>query len=341
MPFVLRAQITVTQADFAAIGDNVNQATDTLPVAAILPGAAGANQTWDFSLLHNQKSTVYNFIDVSSTPFASSFPMANIAAMVPGPFYTYLNSSSSSVQIWGFGGDILGDGTQHALVYNNSEKEIVFPCTYNTPINDTSKYDSKYYYGHTIVYGGTPYLIDSVRQNEVNYITDSIDAWGTATTPDGSYPVLRNNSLKHTIDSTWAHVQLYNLWVLYTKTSKNVQSYGFIGNGIKNVLVNIVYYPDSAAIQKVDWTRTTPASINEQNFSDAVIIYPNPTNNNLTIESPPQAVIEITNIQGQLIKTLATTGNKTYIDVSALLGGVYIVEVKTEKGIEVKKFIKE
>ena len=61
--------------------------------------------------------------------------------------------------------------------------------------------------------------------------------------------------------------------------------------------------------------------------------YPNPAINNITIESPP-AVIEITNIQGQLIKTFATTGNKTNIDISAFPSGVYVVEVKTEKGIE-------
>jgi hypothetical protein len=87
--------------------------------------------------------------------------------------------------------------------------------------------------------------------------------------------------------------------------------------------------------------------INEQNFSNLIKIYPNPAANTITIESPP-AVIEITNIQGQLIKTLppcgeagATTGNKTNIDVSALPSGVYVVEVRTEKGVAVSKFIKE
>lgn len=73
----------------------------------------------------------------------------------------------------------------------------------------------------------------------------------------------------------------------------------------------------------------------------SVAIYPNPASYTITIESPQPAVIEILNIQGQLIKTLATTGNKTNIDVSALPSGVYVVEVKTEKGVEVKKFIKE
>ncbi len=74
---------------------------------------------------------------------------------------------------------------------------------------------------------------------------------------------------------------------------------------------------------------------------ESVLVYPNPTVDNLTIESSQCAVIEITNIQGQLLKTLTTTGNKTNVDVSALPSGVYIVQVKSEKVIKVGKFVKE
>ncbi|MGD0709588.1 MAG: LamG-like jellyroll fold domain-containing protein, partial [Bacteroidales bacterium] len=57
--------------------------------------------------------------------------------------------------------------------------------------------------------------------------------------------------------------------------------------------------------------------INEIFLNNEIKIYPNPTINNLTIESPQEevgsgsrqeAVIEITNIQGQLIKTLPPCG---------------------------------
>ncbi|MGD0712384.1 MAG: T9SS type A sorting domain-containing protein [Bacteroidales bacterium] len=75
--------------------------------------------------------------------------------------------------------------------------------------------------------------------------------------------------------------------------------------------------------------------------SSVIIIYPNPATDNIMIESLQCAVIKITNIQGQLLETLATTGNKTTIDVSAFPSGVYVVEVKTQKGIAVRKFVKE
>ena len=75
-------------------------------------------------------------------------------------------------------------------------------------------------------------------------------------------------------------------------------------------------------------------------LSANIDIYPNPASDNITIESPQHAVIEITNIQGQLVKTYTATG-KTNIDISTFPSGVYVLEIKTEKGVEVKKFIKE
>jgi len=70
-------------------------------------------------------------------------------------------------------------------------------------------------------------------------------------------------------------------------------------------------------------------------------IYPNPATNIITIETPPLSIIEILNIDGQLIKTCKASGNKTDIDVSNFPSGVYVVVVKTEKGVGVRKFVKE
>ena len=80
-------------------------------------------------------------------------------------------------------------------------------------------------------------------------------------------------------------------------------------------------------------------------------LFPNPASNTLTIETPSPSTIKISTIQDQLIKTIATNGSKINVDhvgyssyvvnVSAWPDGVYLVEVRTEKGIAVKKFIKE
>ncbi|MGD0711336.1 MAG: T9SS type A sorting domain-containing protein [Bacteroidales bacterium] len=88
-----------------------------------------------------------------------------------------------------------------------------------------------------------------------------------------------------------------------------------------------------------DSVLTSVTQLEEKN--DTVKIFPNPANENLTIETSQKSYIEILSIEGQLIKTINTSRNKTNIDVSSFPSGVYVVEVKTEKGVEVKKFVKE
>ena len=120
-------------------------------------------------------------------------------------------------------------------------------------------------------------------------------------------------------------------------------------NGLTNEYVtslaasgsNIFAGTSSIGVWENELSDITTGIEKTNNNVDNIMVYPNPTANNLTIISPQNAVIEITNIQGQLIKTLTTTGNKTNINVSALPSGVYIVQVKTEKGVEVRKFVKE
>ncbi len=70
-------------------------------------------------------------------------------------------------------------------------------------------------------------------------------------------------------------------------------------------------------------------------------IYPNPSSNNITVDIPEKSIIEISSVQGQLIKTFTTTDNKTNIDVSNFTKGVYIVRIISNSGIFNKKFIVE
>ena len=75
------------------------------------------------------------------------------------------------------------------------------------------------------------------------------------------------------------------------------------------------------------WLFNCPTGISNEYAATGTIdvkIYPNPVSDNLTIEAAPQAKIEISNIEGQLIKTIATRAIKQTSDVSAFPGGVYL-----------------
>lgn len=84
-----------------------------------------------------------------------------------------------------------------------------------------------------------------------------------------------------------------------------------------------------------------PNSINEVIAPFLIGIYPNPVTNNLTIEIQQKSEIEILNINGQIIKTIYNNNTNTTIDLENLSSGVYIIKAKTDRGIAMKKFIKD
>jgi hypothetical protein len=81
--------------------------------------------------------------------------------------------------------------------------------------------------------------------------------------------------------------------------------------------------------------------INADEIVNRIKVFPNPASYTLTIDLPAQSTIKILNMHGQLLESRTTTDKSANIDVSSLPGGVYVVEVRTEKGIEVRKFVKE
>lgn len=72
-----------------------------------------------------------------------------------------------------------------------------------------------------------------------------------------------------------------------------------------------------------------------------VAIYPNPASAYLEIEITQPATIEVTTLQGRLIKAMRLSSGRTSTDISFLPEGIYFLKVKTEQGIWIKKFIKE
>ena len=82
-----------------------------------------------------------------------------------------------------------------------------------------------------------------------------------------------------------------------------------------------------------------------QTGNDNINIFPNPAQNNITIDVRDLHCticdLLIYDVVGNLVFGKQLYNRNTKIDISSLPDGVYIAEVKTDKGIEVKKFVKE
>ena len=86
----------------------------------------------------------------------------------------------------------------------------------------------------------------------------------------------------------------------------------------------------------------TAAAVTTLNKNTETTIYPNPANNELTINtgSNTYATAIITNTLGQVLMAQSLSSNDTKIKVSALTPGLYYLTLRGESGVEVKKFEK-
>ena len=128
--------------------------------------------------------------------------------------------------------------------------------------------------------------------------------------------------------------------------SSNNQIYWNL-TGLSNVLSlalkgdTIFAGTQSAGVWKRSISEMT-AGINENTINNNVSIYPNPTKDNLTIETNTNTEqrLEIINLIGQTVYT-NIINRKTTINTSAFTNGVYILKLSSDKETVVKKFVKE
>ena len=94
------AQITLTQSDLPVAGTAYIVGADSAYNAAITPG--GANQSWDYSGLVNSVQDTIGFIAASTSPYASNFPLANLASHnVVDSMWTFFISNPTGFYING------------------------------------------------------------------------------------------------------------------------------------------------------------------------------------------------------------------------------------------------
>jgi len=116
------------------------------------------------------------------------------------------------------------------------------------------------------------------------------------------------------------------------------QSYTATASGSYAVVVNNTFCSDTS--QCLDVTIT---GLNESILENSISIFPNPTNNILTIEfnaAVNETINSLTiyNMLGQV--ELIESNGKVEVDVSTLQAGVYFIKINTNRGDWNGKFIK-
>ncbi len=100
-------------------------------------------------------------------------------------------------------------------------------------------------------------------------------------------------------------------------------------------------YIDTVGSPNVYFTTECAVGVQEQSFSE-LSIYPNPTNNFLTIETeqPDHYSINITSLNGQLIYSTIMEGTTHQIDLSSFQKGIYFITIRSDEFVTTRKIIK-
>ena len=74
--------------------------------------------------------------------------------------------------------------------------------------------------------------------------------------------------------------------------------------------------------------------------SDLMAIYPNPTENNITIEAEDIIQIEVYNTLGQMVARIGAEGNSVELDMSDYSDGIYLIKTVSKEGSTVSRVVK-
>ncbi len=223
----------------------------------------------------------------------------------------------------------------------NYWKDAAIQSAYNRPLAHLDFYEIHYY---------------DWMDNTVYYF-DPYKSWSTLSYWELDKPTLigesQGNSANHLTSDELYNGLIHN-WagILFWSYTASADSMGCFSDFDDALLT---FRNTDPSLINFNSTGCSTMNIKQVSPDNAVSIYPNPVTTTLTVEIPKAAVgtkqeavsnIAIYNLIGiEVYSTtnyeLLTTNNITDIDVSALPSGVYMVEVRTEKGVEVRKFIKE
>ena len=192
-------QITITSADVGAklavgriLANKIDKVTSTANI-----GKHGLS-SWDFSALGSDSSLTFTSVDVSGTPFLSSFPGATNAfradinffipaistTPIPATAYGYFKLSANNLLNPGQGASGTGAWTGASALISNIPADVYYtlPLTFGTTWTST-------YLDTTVISLGTFQIAQPGLRYSSSYI---VDAYGPMTIPGGSvHDVLR------------------------------------------------------------------------------------------------------------------------------------------------------
>lgn len=325
---MVKSQITIDEFDMPEVNDLFFNAKDnaikldsTMFTNLSLIGNAGADQTWDLTWIHYDSLDTVLYIDPVNTPDYSLFPTSNLATNSVQNGTIYILKNFSIIEVVG----AVVNTSFGTVKANLNQTILTLPNNYQSQFQDTSVVNFTTYFGQQ--YQGMQ--VDSLRYKSTNFINSLTDGWGIATTPHYSENVLRVKENTTTVDTMWAYSVLPfvgGTWFPVQMTVDSTVKYTWYPKLLGNPLAEISVKHDTITDAKF-LLDPNALKINKIDAEELVNIYPNPSNNYITVISRENnCKLDIYNVAGQ--KCIEVTLNKKVtVDIENLDTGIYIYKV--------------
>jgi hypothetical protein len=284
---------------------------------AISPGASGANVTWNFSSLTGSSTYNYTTAACPGETDCGTFPGANqVLILASLNSKTYWKKTTNTLEQTGE----KGNSTSSDFVYTDPIKFMQFPMTFGQTYSDT-------YTGAAPI--GT----------KTGMLNSTIDAYGTLTTPAGTFA----NVLRQKI------VETATVTVSGQPSTIQFTHYYWFAPNVHHYLMAIIVaepiglpVPVPATYVATYSTGSGGTGINNEVLNNEIAVYPNPINDRFTIQTGTLNVesVEVYNILGQKVLNKSFAGKNTSattIDNLQLRSGYYFLKINTDKGLATKQ----
>lgn len=325
----LIAQITVKWWDFLGPSEVVTLGSTNF--ASITHSSPGPNKTWNYSSLQDNFTRTFSYGPAQWSAASTFFPSAMYVSIIDEE-QTFLNVTDAGFDIHGFYADPFFSGNFAAYPLEPVKREIAFPMTYGQTWENYSVEKSTDY--EVLNADSLVYTISTYRRAHV-------DAWGTITTPLGSFQALR----LHTNDSILTNSKIYSNGVLQSNETvfSRQHQYSFYSNNpnTKYHIVKYTYEPELNQLFKVQWQKSTPTlSSNSTANDNEITVFPNPAKNSFTVNNLNIGDrVQFINANGQIITQIICSTQELTFNEHCISPGMYFIKITTNESTITKKVV--
>lgn len=334
------AQVTITSSDMPAANDTIRW-SNTFDQWGIDATETGANYFWDFGFLTANSQTLDTCFAVTTTPFPYQFFFNNqllypahkaTYAMRGADFdlfgifsmtevFNYYKVNSGEFANVGFGANI--NGIPASIRNEPVDSIYAFPLNYLDSLRSNGNWVMEV--PNTFTYG----------QSTDRYM--EVIGWGTLITPLDTFQTLKIK-MDITITDTLA---IDSLGINFSFPRPMVTEYHWLSPGRNFPLLQInTSFGIITAIKYQDSLRSLVGV--EETTLTAPLIYPNPANDRIFINTEMNSLIESVSVYDmagkQVLYQYCAESPMAILNVDGLSNGIYLLVGNTDKGIFRSKF---